>query len=52
MLMTNSNDTIGYQTRDFPDFSAVRQSTALPRAPRGNVSLYLNVYFKGINDSQ
>jgi len=30
--MKKSNDTIGNRTRDLPAFSAVPQSTALPRA--------------------
>ena len=31
--MKNSNDTIGYRTRDLPPCSAVPQPTAPPRAP-------------------
>jgi hypothetical protein len=34
--MKNSSDTIGYQTRDLLDCSAVPQWTALPRAPVDN----------------
>jgi hypothetical protein len=33
MLMKNSNDTIGNQTRELPACSAVPQQTAPPRAP-------------------
>jgi hypothetical protein len=31
--MKNFNETIGNQTRDLPAYSAVPQTTALPRAP-------------------
>jgi hypothetical protein len=34
MLMKNSNDTIGNQTRDLPACSAAPQLTVPPRAPR------------------
>jgi len=33
MSIKNSSDTIGNRTRDIPAYSAVPQSTALPRAP-------------------
>ena len=34
MSMKNSSDAIGNRTRDLPNFSAVPQPTAPPRAPR------------------
>jgi len=34
--MKNSNDTIGYRTRNLPACSAVPQPTAPPRAPTQN----------------
>jgi hypothetical protein len=37
MTMKNSSDTIGNQTREFPAYSAVPQTTAPPRAPNYEV---------------
>ena len=43
MSMNNSNDTIGNRTRDLPDFGAVPQPTAPPRAP--HLRYYLAEFF-------
>ena len=42
--MKNSNIHIGNQTRDLPDFSAVPQATAPPRAPRLTMYLTVNMF--------
>jgi len=49
-LMKNFNDIIGNRTRVLPAFSAMPQTTALPRAPTVSIAKYKGTYHHGADE--